>query len=71
MAIIKLDKEDIKTIKELIQNTTLIDRKIAEMFGVSRKHINAIRNKQRWNYDYGKETNAAQIEAINRYFEKH
>lgn len=52
MPILKLDKKDVAQIKFLCENTWLIDREIADLFGVSRKHINAIRNKQRWNYAY-------------------
>lgn len=59
MGQIKLDKNDVETIKDLCEHTDLFDREIAKMFGVSRKHINAIRNKQRWNYEYGRETNNA------------
>jgi hypothetical protein len=66
MAIIKLDKHDVEMIKHLCCSTQLIDREIAEMFGVSRKHINSIRNKKRWSYEYGKETDKAQEEAITR-----
>ena len=66
----KLDKEDVKVIKELLSLNKLYDREIAEMFGVSRKHINAIKNEQRWNYNYGEETETSNKEAIVREFEK-
>lgn len=70
MPIVKLDKEDIKAIKELFEKTNLIDREIAKIFGVSRKHINAIRNKKRWNYEYGKETKDSQLQAISGYIQE-
>ena len=64
---IKLDKNDVKTIKDLLENSTLYDREIAEMFGVSRGHITKIKNKKRWNYDYGEHTdNAARTERERR-----
>ena len=56
---IKLDKHDVKTIKDLLETTTLYDREIAEMFGVSRGHITKIKNKIRWNYEYGEHTDNA------------
>lgn len=52
MPVIKLDKHEVNTIKALCKSTTLLDREIAEMYGVTRKHINRIRNKQCWNYEY-------------------
>jgi DNA invertase Pin-like site-specific DNA recombinase len=70
MGKVKLDYESVKLIKELCEMGTLYDREIAKMFGVSRKHINAIKNKKRWNYDYGKETETSQKEAIVGLFEK-
>jgi endonuclease YncB( thermonuclease family) len=70
MGQIKLDKEDVKLIKELLSLNKLYDREIAQMFGVSRKHINAIKLKQRWNYDYGQETETSIKEAIVGEFEK-
>jgi pSer/pThr/pTyr-binding forkhead associated (FHA) protein len=66
MGRVKLDKQDVETIKDLCINTMLLDREIAEMFGVSRKHINAIRNGNRWNYDYGEETRNALRNDIER-----
>jgi pSer/pThr/pTyr-binding forkhead associated (FHA) protein len=66
MGRVKLDKQDVETIKDLCINTMLLDREIAEMFGVSRKHINAIRNGNRWNYDYGEETRNALRNEIER-----
>lgn len=64
---IKLDKHDVKTIKDLLENSTLYDREIAEMFGVSRGHITKIKNKKRWNYEYGEHTdNAARSELERR-----
>jgi hypothetical protein len=70
MGQIKLDKEDVKLIKELLSLNKLYDREIAQMFGVSRKHINAIKLKQRWNYNYGEETEKSNKEAIVTEFEK-
>jgi hypothetical protein len=64
MARIKLDKDDVETIKYLANNTSLIDREIAQIFGVSRRHITAIRNKKRWNYEYGNETKQGQLETL-------
>lgn len=66
MGQIKLDKEDIEVIKHLIENTDLYHREIAEMFGVSRGHITKIKNKKRWNYEYGKPTCEANRRAIER-----
>ena len=50
MAQLKLDKNDVRIIKQLIEGGLLTDTQIANQFGVSRKHINSIRNKKRWNY---------------------
>lgn len=66
MAIIKLDKQDVKTIKDLLENTTLYDREIAEMFGVSRGHITKIKNGKRWNYEYGEHTDTANRNELER-----
>jgi len=66
MPIIKLDKEDVEAIKTLCDLTTLYDREIAEMFGVSRGHITKIRNRKRWNYEYGQHTEDAARRAIER-----
>lgn len=63
---IKLDKHDVKTIKDLLENTTLYDREIAEMFGVSRGHITKIKNKKRWNYEYGEHTDNANRTELER-----
>lgn len=52
MAIIKLDKNDVQRIKVLIEENILTDSQIASIFNVSRKHINSIRNKKRWNYPW-------------------
>lgn len=52
MAIIKLDKEDVKIIKMLIIINKHTDTEIATLFKVSRKHINSIRNGKRWNYEW-------------------
>lgn len=56
MGQIKLDREEVETIKWLCIHTDLKDGEIAKMFGVSRKHINSIRNKQRWKNDYRERT---------------
>jgi predicted XRE-type DNA-binding protein len=66
MGQIKLDKDDIELIKHLLENTTLYDREIAEMFGVSRGHITKIKNKKRWNYEYGRTTCDANRRALER-----
>jgi hypothetical protein len=66
MAELKLDKNDVELIKDLCYNTQLKDKEIAQIFGVSRKHINAIRNKKRWNYEYGADTNRANRTEIER-----
>jgi spore coat polysaccharide biosynthesis predicted glycosyltransferase SpsG len=66
MGLIKLDKKDVELIRDLCDNTILFDKEIAQMFGVSRKHINAIRNKKRWNYEYGADTDDANRRAIER-----
>jgi len=67
MGQIKLDKQDVETIKLLCDFTTLYHREIAEMFGVTRGHITKIANKKRWNYEYGEHTeNAARTELERR-----
>ena len=63
---IKLDKQDIEVIKDLCINTILLDSEIAELFGVSRKHINSIRNGKRWNYEFGEHTNNANRNELAR-----
>jgi hypothetical protein len=52
MGKIKLDRNDVKNIKFLTETTDLLDREIAHIYGVTRKHINSIRNKKRWNYEF-------------------
>lgn len=52
MGLIKLDKKDVQRIKQLIEKNELKDSEIAKIFNVSRKHINSIRNKKRWNYQW-------------------
>ena len=52
MAELKLDKNDVRIIKQLIEGELLTDTEIANQFGVSRKHINSIRNNKRWNYPW-------------------
>ena len=63
---VKLDKKDVELIKDLLENTDLFHREIAQMFGVSREQITKIKNKQRWNYEYGKDTDDANRRAIER-----
>lgn len=69
MSKVKLDKDDVKHIKIMCQTTTLLDREIAGIFGVSRKHINAIRNGKRWSDNYGKEKETIQ-EDFERFIEE-
>ena len=45
----KLNEEKVMEIHNLFKTTTLRDRQIAEMFDVSREHINKIRRGKRWN----------------------
>jgi predicted DNA-binding protein YlxM (UPF0122 family) len=45
----KLTKEQVAEIKTLFATTNLNDAEIAEMFNVSRAHINQIKRGQRWN----------------------
>jgi hypothetical protein len=45
----KLTKELVAEIKTLFATTNLNDAEIAEMFNVSRIHINQIKRGQRWN----------------------
>ena len=45
----KLNEEKVRQIKELFLTTKLTDGEIADQFGVSREHINLIRNGKRWN----------------------
>ena len=45
----KLNEQKVKEIKELFLNTELQDQDIADQYGVSRVHINLIRNGNRWN----------------------
>lgn len=66
MARIKLDKNDVILIKELCANTTLYDREIADMFGVSRGHITKIKNNKRWDYEYGQDTDNANRAELER-----
>jgi len=63
---IKLDKNDVEAIKDLIENTTLFHREIAQMFGVTRGHITKIKNKKRWNYEYGADTTNANRTELER-----
>lgn len=52
MAQIKLTKKKVRQIRLLCSSTTLTDTQIGQMYNVSRKHINAIRHRKRWNYEY-------------------
>jgi len=52
MAQIKLSKGKVKKIRILCEFTSMTDSEIAKIFDVSRKHINAIRHKKRWNYEW-------------------
>jgi hypothetical protein len=52
MARIKLSWEKVEKIRILCEFTALTDSQIAHIFDVSRKHINAIRHKKRWNYEW-------------------
>ena len=45
----KLTQEMVLEIKELFLTTKYSDGKIGKMYGVSREHINKIRNGRRWN----------------------
>jgi len=47
----KLNWEDVEQIRSLFSNTNMSDGEIAKKFGVSRIHINRIRNGKRWNED--------------------
>lgn len=47
----KLTETDVEVIKYLFERTDLRDGEIAEMFDVSRVHINRIRHGKRWNED--------------------
>jgi len=66
MGQVKLDQTDVELIKDLIENTDLYHREIAEMFGVTRGHITKIKNKKRWNYEYGKPTCESNRRALER-----
>jgi predicted XRE-type DNA-binding protein len=66
MGQIKLNPDDVALIKDLLENTTLYDREIAEMFGVSRSHITKIKNKKTWNYEYGRTTCEANRRELER-----
>jgi DNA-directed RNA polymerase sigma subunit (sigma70/sigma32) len=52
MAEIKLSTQDIIDIRILCVGTNLTDTEIGNIFNVSRKHINAIRHRKRWDYEY-------------------
>lgn len=67
MCKVKLDKEDVKQIKILCASSQMKDAEIAKIYGVSRKHINSIRNGKRWSENYGKEKDTIK-EELERYF---
>ncbi len=48
---IKLTLKKVRQIRLLCMTTHMTDTQIGDMYGVSRKHINAIRHRKRWNYD--------------------
>lgn len=52
MGQIKLTKKKVRQIRALCATTSLTDTQIGVMYNVSRKHINAIRHRKRWNYEY-------------------
>jgi len=45
----KLTEENVAEIRSLFAHTTMTDTEIGNKFGVSRIHINQIRNGRRWN----------------------
>jgi len=53
---VKLDKNEVRIIKELLEKNSYTHNEIANMFGVSRGHITKIKNKKRWSIIYGKES---------------
>ena len=52
---VKLDKNEVRIIKELLQKNICTHNEIANMFGVTRGHITKIKNKKRWSIIYEKE----------------
>ena len=60
----KLNDEQVQQIKNLFTTTNLCDENIAEMYNVSRAHINHIRNGRRWNID---ERSFLMKEELNHY----
>ena len=50
---VKLDKHDVKNIRELLDKNIHTHQEIADMFGVTRGHITKIKNKKRWSIIYG------------------
>ena len=44
----KLNKEQVKIIKYLLKNSDLLQREIAEIFGVSRESISGINRGKTW-----------------------
>jgi transcriptional regulator with XRE-family HTH domain len=62
----KLNEDQVKRIKTLFEKTKLTDTDIAEMFGVSREHINLIRNGRRWNWETKTSLSRKEIELLNK-----
>jgi DNA invertase Pin-like site-specific DNA recombinase len=52
---VKLDKNEVKAIREILEQNRYTHQEIANMFGVTRGHITKIKNKKRWNTIYGQE----------------
>lgn len=44
----KLTEEEVRIIKTLLNNGIMTQKKIGEMFGVSRETITKIKNRTRW-----------------------
>ena len=51
MARIKLTIKKVRQIRILCLITHMTDSQIAAMYNVSRKHINSIRHRKRWDYE--------------------
>jgi DNA invertase Pin-like site-specific DNA recombinase len=52
---VKLDKNEVKAIREILEQKIYTHQEIANMFGVTRGHITKIKNKKRWSTIYGQE----------------
>ena len=50
----KLNEEQVEQIKSFISTTNISDSRLAEMYDVSRVHINHIRHGRRWNIEQRK-----------------